>query len=193
MKGGENISSLLDELIDKHGKEKVYFHLCNLKNDGARYDKDLTYIRKLFIYAMKVFDITEEDLKQGKLNRKTNLANFRKVVSFLLLQYTPVKGKYVASLLNVNELESYRYKQKIQQILDTPQINLKLYKKFKSMDELKRYIVSLETISYNELVALSKQYKLPSLEPNDRTEFEWNNLKFDQVWMTVDYEISVVK
>jgi hypothetical protein len=66
-------------------------------------------------------------------------------------------------------------------------------KKFKSMDELKRYIVSLETISYNELVALSKQYKLPSLEPNDRTEFEWNNLKFDQVWMTVDYEISVVK
>jgi hypothetical protein len=135
MKGGENISSLLDELIDKHGKEKVYFHLCNLKNDGARYDKDLTYIRKLFIYAMKVFDITEEDLKQGKPNRKTNVANFRKVVSFLLLQYTPVKGKYVASLLNVNELESYRYKQKIQQILDTPQINLKLYKKFKDIHD----------------------------------------------------------
>lgn len=63
-------------------------------------------------------------------------------------------------------------------------------KKFKSKEELVEYLLDKGTVGYNELIALAKQYQIEGLEPNDRLNYTWDILRFDQVWMTVDYEVS---
>lgn len=78
---------------------------------------------------MKVFNITKEDIKAKEINKKSAISGFRKTVSYLLIENTSLTARYIAKLLNVNNLEPYRYRGRIKFLLDHPESNKILYNK----------------------------------------------------------------